>query len=184
MKADPNLKMRITYREEDLSRLEHYFKTVPNEIRNRFELIGLKDIELQRSWARDPSMLAEDGTMLMSRDRMMGATSEESEFMSEKAMDDYYHSVKKYAEAAGIKAKVSAFRFEGGNVVVGAQHIFVGADVVHSAMQDYGIKQLDQAAVEAYQKIGYETIPAHSAFESFKNGGGPRCLTEACRIHP
>ncbi len=59
----------------------------------------------------------------------------------------------------------SPFRFAGGNLVVGEKHVFVGPDVVHMAMLNYGISRVEamDALTAEFGKpvieISYKTLP-------------------------
>ncbi len=150
--GQPGVRLRVLHHTPERAKIEAFLSEYSEALRERVDLVGIGDVEALRVWARDPSLILDDGeTLLVSRARMMGATSEELDGgMSQKAIDDYYGVVLKYAKQSGLKVRRSLFRFEGGNVMTGERNVFVGNDTVRSAMDDFGITRKE--AIDALSK--------------------------------
>ncbi len=106
----------------------------PDDLKKRVILTGTTSIN---HWAQDGSKSLSTGRKVLVP-REMGAN---RLFLSR-----YLPQLDALVKAKFIEAKVSPFRFEGGNIVVGAQHVFVGSNLVRWAMDDYKISKAEAIA--------------------------------------
>jgi len=140
-----SMRLKILVNEGDQARLAALMQDLPPGLRARIEPVPIAGDNHVRPWPRDPSVLLAGGRkLLLPRARMLGHEEEEHEHPQRIA--DYFGVVEKYAHAAGLPLERSAFRFEGGNILVGRRHVFVGSDIVQNAMADYDITEEEAVA--------------------------------------
>jgi hypothetical protein len=141
MRRVGSVRLKILVNETDRAELDTLLADVLPALRARIDPVAIPGDNIVRPWPRDPSLLLLGGRrLLLPRMRMMGHDEEEDD---PKLRADYFAVVEKYARAAGLRVERSPFRFEGGNILAGRRHIFVGASIVENAMSDFNITEED-----------------------------------------
>ncbi len=123
----PDLELWVALREFDKVDFENMIKDVPLEIKNRIKTVTTSSLQVEL-WAQDGSKPFEDGesTLLQTNGNKVKRR-------------DYRKVVWDMEESGLITTETSYFRFEGGNVIVGDDHIFLGVDVVNDLVENIGM---------------------------------------------
>lgn len=152
LKLDSQLELRIVATPPASSIESVLANTVPRRLAHRVRPFVIPSSSL-RAWPRDPSLVIADGSaLLLPSARMGGHEAEELEMeIPEEELKDYFETVEQYGALAGMEVRRASFRFEAGNILIGARHAFVGADIVAELMFWDGLT-LD----EAKARIGAE----------------------------
>src|SRR5205823_7545347 len=96
------------------STLKYWVSRLPKQVRSRVKLIRAK-WNWFYPWAQDGSKPLDDGGTLVPKSLNNGTN-----------RPAYFSAVHAQAEAGKAPERKSPFRFEGGNIVVGERHVFVG----------------------------------------------------------
>lgn len=153
MKLKPDIQLRIL--DSDPKNPQALAELIPKALKSRVEISALPADSGLWSWPRDPSVVLVDGKVLISRTKTMAHSLEDEEFdVPAEIRAGYFATVENYA---GSQGKTSRLRFEGGNVIAGSRHVFVGATVVDEAMVDHQWTEA-QAITEIGQEFGLPAI--------------------------
>jgi hypothetical protein len=126
-------------------RLENAIANLPREVRKQIKVIGADSNN--NLWAQDASKpLAEGAATLRPPGMALGRDSA-----------SYFAPIYKLQEAGLVQVRSTPFRFEGGNIVVGDKHVFVGPDIVTYAVEDFKISR-DEAIKALSKEFGKQVV--------------------------
>jgi len=161
MKELPNLRLLIVAGEDRVQDAQRAVTRIPKQYRSRITIQKV-DGKGANVWAQDGSKPLEGLHRTAVPANMVGRT------------ENHQKGVLATLNKVGaVKTLKSKFIFDGGNVVVGENHIFVGPDIVQANSRNLGIsyqETLDALAVEFGKPViqvgvpGFDGIPAQLDF--------------------
>ncbi len=135
----PTLQFIVVTTPEDFIDLNNYALEIFGENWREHIQVVLTDEARIYVWTQDASKPLADGlaTMLPAQNHTMSRPS-------------YRATVEDMEKAGVVQTRQSIFTFDGGNIIVGSQHVIVGPDVVARAMHDFRISRTE--ALDALSK--------------------------------
>lgn len=127
LKQDSKFELWIVVGKEERQEFEKSISSLPQNLRNRIKIA--EDDKIPSLWAQDGSKTLEDrqGTLVRST----------SSNDVRKISDDQHRSnAQALARTGLIQVRASELAFEGGNMIVGEKHLFVGPEIVNQVMHD------------------------------------------------
>ncbi len=143
---DPTEKLLKDYQTvlEKIQKLELWIVTSPSLFNKTLSLIEAMPESLQKRikmimatyegmnwWAQDASKPTLNGAEAVMPKRMA----------SGRELSKYFLPLFSLQQGSLVNLSKSAFRFEGGDIIVGEKHVFLGPDAVHMAMEDFQISR-------------------------------------------
>jgi hypothetical protein len=136
LKISLALELWIIVNHDHGQKLQAHLLHLPDTLMKRIKIASVGSKSNVLLWAQDPAKpLASGHRSLLPRlylDSMEAGVDHAA----------YYRDSEWALDAAGLsKVERSLFRFEGGNIIVGAQHIFVGSDIIDVNARDLRISR-------------------------------------------
>jgi hypothetical protein len=132
----PDLRLLLVAPPEKLKALEEWRKGLPPRQSVRVHVVSAGELGKDLTWwAQDGSKPAQSGTVGKAKFLLPRGPVQASDSLG------YAGGIQGLLESGLAESVPSLFRFEGGNLVVGAKHVFVGSDEVEAAMKDFRISR-------------------------------------------
>lgn len=153
LKKNKTLNLSVVINSNKIGYLEILLKTVPKNISKRITIVphdgevylwardGAKSLEIKKQ----PQVVSVSGMLV----QIDGVDVKRS---------DYEKVSVVFSNNSNKLLLKSVFRFEGGDVIVGSENIFIGPRIVQAAMHDYGLSW-EQAVYYLSLEYGKQVIP-------------------------
>lgn len=158
--ANPDLHLWVVTAKRDMPLLEQARGTFPPEVAARIQPVQYEEKSgiLPKLRPRTPSKWTQDSSKPLEVEDGALRTAVPSGPIMPHKQAEYLSTLRPVVREELVATQNSLFRFEGGNVIVGKRHIFVGSDIVEAAMEDFRISRIEarEALSAEFGKPVYE----------------------------
>lgn len=147
----------LAINQKDIEETISLIAPLPEHLRRKIEILPVAHTERASSWAQDHSK-----PLTGKRNTYQPISAVENHRPDDEAM------VSKLGQRRDFHVIASHFAFEGGNIVVGEKHIFMGPSTIYKLMRDLNINYHE--AIDAFSKeFGKPIIVVgHPVFENYQ----------------
>ena len=141
-----DLELYIAVRPDELAKVEKLVKRYPSKLRNRVHITPINFARSRNVYGN--AVWANDGSKPIHANELATLVQSDGNRVRRPVYNEITSAL---SQATSLNTTQSLFRFEGGNVLVGDRHVFVGPDIVNGVVEELKISYS-----EAVRALGIE----------------------------